>query len=237
VEKVIGVLGGMGPEATLSFYAKLLASTPAARDQDHLRVIIDSNPKVPDRTAALLGQGESPVPAMAAGLEALARAGADLAVIPCVSAHAFLAELRARSPIPVLSILDVAAEAVRGRVPPVRTAGLLATTGTVRSGVFQTALAAAGVGVRVPTPAEQERVMAAIYSIKGALGNMERKALRDALGVIARRLVADGAEAIVLGCTELPLILADADLGVPVFDVVLLLARAAIVAAGREPAA
>jgi aspartate racemase len=137
----------------------------------------------------------------------------------------------------VLSILDVAAEAVRGRVPPVRTAGLLATTGTVRSGVFQTALAAAGVGVRVPTPAEQERVMAAIYSIKGALGNMERKALRDALGVIARRLVADGAEAIVLGCTELPLILADADLGVPVFDVVLLLARAAIVAAGREPAA
>jgi len=233
---VIGVLGGMGPEATLSFYAKLLANTPAVRDQDHLRVVIDSNPKVPDRTAALVGAGESPVPMMAAGLEALARAGADFAVIPCVSAHAFLAELRARSPIPVLSILEVAAEGVRRREPSLRTVGLLATTGTVRSGAFQAPLAAAGLEVRVPAPAEQERVMAAIYSIKGTLGRAERQALRDALAVIARRLVAqEGAEAIVLGCTELPLVLADAELGVPVFDVVLMLARAAIVAAGREP--
>ena len=71
MEKTIGILGGMGPEATLDLYAKIIAATPAIRDQDHLRVVIDSNPKVPDRTAAIVAGGESPVPAMTAGIRAL----------------------------------------------------------------------------------------------------------------------------------------------------------------------
>src|SRR3954471_17261050 len=135
-EKVIGVLGGMGPEATLSFYGKVIANTPARRDQDHLRVVIDGNPKVPDRSAALLHQGDSPVPMMMAGLEALALAGADFVVIPIVSAHGFLDDLRRRTPLPLVSMLEVMAEHVQGEHPGVKTVGLLATTGTVQSGAF-----------------------------------------------------------------------------------------------------
>lgn len=234
-EKVIGVLGGMGPEATLSFYEKLIANTPARRDQDHLRVVIDANPKVPDRTAALLNQGDSPVPMMVAGLEALALAGADFVVIPCVSAHGFLEDLRSRASLPLVSMLEVVADHVRGHHPGVKTVGLLATTGTVESGAFAQALRRAGIGVLLPGAEDQQAVMAAIYAVKGEGSEEQRTAARTALIAVAERLVSAGAQAIVLGCTELPLVVGRGDLAVPVFDSVLILARAAITLAGREP--
>jgi aspartate racemase len=233
-EKVIGVLGGMGPEATLAFYEKLIANTPAARDQDHLRVVIDSNPKVPDRTAALLGLGRSPLPLMVAGMEALARAGADFVVIPCVSAHGFLDDLRRQARLPLLSALDAMADHLRQHHPRITKVGLLATSGTIDSGAFPATLERAGVQVLVPDAAGQARVMAAIYAIKRTVGGA-RGALGEDLRRVAERLVALGAQGIVLGCTEIPLVLGGDGLGVPVFDVVRVLARASIAAAGRVP--
>lgn len=227
------MLGGMGPEATLAFYQKLIANTPAGRDQDHLRVVIDSNAKIPDRTAAILGQGESPVPAMAASVAALAAAGADFVVIPCVSAHAFLGELRPLIRLPLISMLDVVADHLRQDHPQVRVAGLLATTGTVRSGSFQAALRGAGVQALVPDEDGQRRVMDAIYRIKASPAG--RAAARRELADAARRLVAGGAQGVVLGCTEIPLVFEPEDVPGPSFDSVVLLARAAIVAAGRTP--
>src|SRR5690348_7801651 len=103
---VIGVLGGMGPRATVDFYSKLIAATPAECEQDHLRVHIDSNPQIPDRSEALAGRGESPgtvLAAMAAGLE---RAGADFLVMPCNTAHAFEPEIRAAVNVPFVSMID-----------------------------------------------------------------------------------------------------------------------------------
>jgi aspartate racemase len=236
-EKVIGVLGGMGPGATVSFYEKLVANTPASRDQDHLRVVIDSNPKVPDRTAAILRQGESPLPMMAAGVEALALAGADFVVIPCVTAHGFLEELRRRTRLPLLSMLEVAADHIRRCHPLIGNVGLLATTGTIESGCFQETLRRAGVETLVPDEAGQRRVMSAIYDIKRSAARQMRADARRQLRAVADGLVESGAGGIVLGCTEIPLVLGTADLTVPVFDVVLILARAAIAAAGREPVA
>ena len=99
-QKTIGILGGMGPEATVDCFAKIIKNTPAAKDQDHLRIVVDSNPDVPDRTAAIIGNGKSPVPAMAAGCHALQRAGADFIIIPCVSAHVFLADVRQQVELP-----------------------------------------------------------------------------------------------------------------------------------------
>jgi aspartate racemase len=235
-EKVIGVLGGMGPEATVSFYAKLVAHTPAARDQDHLRVVIDSNPKVPDRTAALLGEGPSPVPMLVAGVEALARAGADFVVIPCVSAHAFLDDLRAQTRLPVLSMLDAVADHLRAHHPHLKTLGLLATSGTVAAGRFQDVLAQSGIRTLVPDAADQARVMAAIHAIKGSAAGPQRARIGEDLRTMGERLAAAGAQGVVLGCTEVPLVLSAGSLSVPVFDAVLILARAAITAAGREPA-
>jgi aspartate racemase len=234
-EKVIGVLGGMGPEATLAFYARLIAHTPAGRDQDHLRVVIDSNPKVPDRTAALVARGESPVEEMAASLARLRRAGADFVVIPCVSAHGFLDELRRRTRLPVVSLIDAAADHLRTDHPTIRRVGLLSTAGTVRSGRFQERLASVGVATIVPAAADQAAVMSAIYAIKGSASAASRTRARAALRAVADRLVAAGAQGIVLGCTEIPLVLVPGDVGVPLFDVLVILARAAIVAAGRQP--
>src|SRR5208283_4959149 len=137
MEKVIGVLGGMGPEATLYFYRELIVQTAARTDREHLRVIIDSNPKVPDRNEAILHGGESPVPALAAGAAALEHAGADFIVIPCISAHLFLENLRERTNLPVFSIFDIVAEHIAENHPGVNMLGLLGTTGTVQGGLFQ----------------------------------------------------------------------------------------------------
>jgi aspartate racemase len=232
-EKTIGILGGMGPEATLDLFAKIIANTPAERDQDHLRVVIDSNPKVPDRTAAILSGGESPVPAMKAGIAALKRAGADFVVIPCVSAHFFLDELQYEAGLPILSMFDVTAEHIRLHHPHIRTVGMLATTGTLKGGRFRAKLEQSGTATLAPEEEDQKRVMAAIYEIKGAPGGRGRDAIGAEIRTIAGRLVQRGAQGVVAGCTEIPLVLKSGDLDVPVFDTLLLLARAAI-AAGQS---
>jgi aspartate racemase len=234
-DKVIGILGGMGPEATVDLFAKIIANTPAARDQDHLRVVIDSNPGVPDRTAAILEGGESPVPAMRAGIAALKRAGADFVVIPCVSAHFFLEELQRDAELPILSMLDVTAEHIRRHPASIRTVGLLATTGTLQGGRFRETFQRAGIEIVAPPEPDQKRVMAAIYAIKGSPGGRGRAELGAELRVIADRLVQRGAQGVVAGCTEIPLVLRPGDLDVPLFDTLLLLGRAAIAAAGRIP--
>ena len=119
MEKSVGVLGGMGPEATLICFKRIIKNTPAGKDQDHIRVIIDSNPKVPDRTESMLENGPSPVPLMISGCRALERAGADFIVIPCVTAHFFIDELRAETDLPILSILDAFSEAVERTNPEI----------------------------------------------------------------------------------------------------------------------
>lgn len=225
----------MGPEATLAFYARLIENTPAHKDQDHLRVIIDSNPKIPDRTEALLGRGDSPVPLMTRSVEALERAGADFIVIPCVSAHVFLEELRPRVRIPVLSIFDASAEQIRQDFSGVGRIGLLGTTGTLGAGLFQRRLVESGLEVIVPGPDDQVLLMSAIYAIKGSNAATDRQRSAKEVGGVAKRLIEAGADGVLLGCTELPLVLRPGDLNVPVIDSLLLLARAALRAAGREP--
>jgi aspartate racemase len=237
-EKVIGILGGMGPEATLDCFAKIIKNTPAARDQDHLRVVIDSNPKVPDRTAAIIANGESPVPAMAAGCRALERAGADFIIIPCVSAHVFLAELQQQTRLPILSIFDAVAETITRNFSEIKTVGLLGTTGTVSGGLFQKRLAREEINTLVPDDGVQSKIMAAIYDIKNAQAPRTRSEITADLIAAAGSLISrkpDGAQGIVAGCTEVPLALKQEHLPVPYFDAVAILARAAIRRAGTQP--
>lgn len=228
MEKVIGVLGGMGPEATLFLYRELIVQTPARKDQEHLRIIIDSNPKVPDRTRAILHGGESPVPVMAAGAAALERAGADFIVIPCISAHFFLKQLREQTSLPVLSVFDVVAEHIVKNYPEMSTLGLLGTTGTVQGGLFQERLSQAGRQTLSPEPGDQLRIMSAIYDIKDARSRRTRKEIAVEVHAVARRLVVQGAQGIIAGCTELPLVLEPTEVPVPVFDSLKLLAGAAV---------
>jgi aspartate racemase len=235
MEKIIGVLGGMGPEATLYLYRELIVQTPARKDQEHLRIIIDSNPKVPDRTRAILHGGKSPVPVMAAGAAALERAGADFIVIPCISAHFFLEELRERTSLPVLSIFDVVAEHIVKNHPGIDTLGLLGTTGTVQGGLFQERLSRAGRQTLSPEPGDQLRIMSAIYDIKDSRSSRTRKEIAVEVLAVARRLVDQGAQGIIAGCTELPLVLEPAEVPVPVFNSLKLLAGAAVAFAKGWP--
>jgi aspartate racemase len=239
-EKTIGILGGMGPEATLDCFGKIIQSTPANKDQQHLRVIIDSNPKVPDRTPAIIGTGESPVPAIIKGCQALERAGADFIIIPCVSAHFFLNEIQPQSPLPILSIIDATAETIAQNYPEINVVGLMAATGTVNGEKFQTRLAEDGITTVVPDEHTQSKIMAAIYDIKNAQSKSSRADITAALIAASEGLISkkpDGARGIIAGCTEIPLAMHQKHLSVPYFDALTILAHAAIRKAGLTPVA
>jgi aspartate racemase len=232
-EKTIGVLGGMGPEATAAFFLRIIRATEVRRDQDHFRVLIDSNPKIPDRTAAIRGEGESPLPMLIEGARGLRKAGADFIAIPCVTAHCFLAPLRKKVRIPVLDIVAEVVGHVR-RMKNVRRIGIVATSGTVDAGLFQKAFAAAGIEVLLPDSRTQKsKVMAAIYGRKGVKAAGPSEASRALAAEAARTLIDRGAQAILAGCTEIPLILKDGNLSVPVVDSLDVLARAAVREARR----
>jgi aspartate racemase len=239
-KKTIGILGGMGPEATLDCFAKIIKNTPAQKDQDHFRVIIDSNPAVPDRTAAIVGNGQSPVPVMVEGCHTLEKAGADFIIIPCVSAHFFIDEIQQLANLPILSIFDAVAESVTRDYPAVKTVGLLGTTGTIKGGLFQKRLAKNRINTVIPQEAAQSTIMAAIYDIKNGAPTRARSEITADLIAAVDSLIAtqpDGAQAIIAGCTEIPLALGQQHLSVPYFDALTILARAAILHAGVTPVA
>lgn len=251
--KVIGILGGMGPEATCDLFHKIIRVTPRfkpiRRDQDHLRVIVDSNPLIPDRTAAILEGGEDPVPHLQETARNLERAGAGLIAMPCNTAHYFWDQVQAAVGIPVLHMMEEVARALAGdgpgggqpgasqaavsRVGPpaapagVRRVGLLATTATVRTRLYHRALEARGIEVLEPDAGGQEAVMEAIYRVKRG----DLAGARAPLVAEARRLEEAGADAIVAGCTEIPLVLWQGDLRVPLVDATEVLAVAAVRAA------
>jgi aspartate racemase len=226
MRQIIGVLGGMGPAATADFYQKIIRATPATVDQDHLPVLIYSNPQIPDRTAATRGQGPDIVPALVESAEVLVRAGATFLTIPCVTAHAFFEPLQRATPIPILHLVDETATALVSERPSLRRVGLLATVGTIESRLFPARLEPRNLAVLTCDPDIQTaKVMAAIYGIKGAATLARSRAL---IQEAAHHLIGKGAEVIVAGCTEVPLILQDGDVPVPVIDATWVLAQAAV---------
>ena len=238
LDKVIGILGGMGPEATLDCFGKIIKNTPAKTDAEHLRVVMDSNPRIPDRIAAILGDGASPVPALVDGCRGLQKAGADFIIIPCVTVHCFLPQIQAESSLPILSIIDAVAEAIQADFAATNTVGLLGTVATVQSGLFQKRLTEDNIGTVVPDPAQQAKIVAAIKDIKDTRPARTQSEITGDLIAAAHSLIdrePQGADAIIAGCTEIPLALGQQDLPVPYFDSLTILARAAIRFAGKIP--
>jgi aspartate racemase len=226
--KAVGVLGGMGPAATLDFFARVLGESKAGRDQEHIRLIIDCNPAVPDRNAAVAGTGPSPAPVLQDMARGLARAGAEILVMPCNAAHAFVADVKGATDLPVISIIDVTVEGLRRALPQLRSAGVLASTGCLDAGLYQTALAEIGVAAVVPTGETRDRFMSVLYRIKsGDTG----AAVKSEMIAIADALIAQGAQAIIAGCTEVPLVLAARDVGAPLLNSTDCLVLATIAAA------
>ena len=228
----IGVMGGMGPEATSLFFSLLVKSADAARDQDHVPIVVCSFPQMPDRVAHILGNGPSPVPMMINVLKTLRVAGADFAIMPCITAHYFFPVIAARSPIPIINIVEETAAYVSRRNPEIKKIGLLATSGTVSTGIFHRAFEAAGISVLAPDSSGQARVMDAIYGgIKAGVvdGAPRRNIIAEATALVRR-----GAQGIVAGCTEIPLALKQSDIPVPLIEPMQIAARVAIERAGGK---
>lgn len=230
-KKSIGILGGMGPMATADLFRKITALTKASGDSGHIRVYIDSNTEIPDRTAAILQGGPDPVPAMLDALVNLEACGADCIIMPCNTAHYFLPRLREESGLPLISMIDETARACREQHPG-ETVGILATKGTLSAGLYQEALTEVGVPFLVPSPEEQDALMSVIYD--GVKAGAEPSAYRGALLEVLDAMTARGAAYFLLACTELPLAFQALGDPAPALDPTEILAKAAIRFCGYE---
>jgi len=201
---ILGVLGGMGPLATVDFLRKLIEETPAARDEDHIPVIVYSVPQIPMRPAAILDGGESPLPAMLEGIRTLKRAGAVAIAIPCNTAHFWYDELVRDGGLPIIHIADAALAQLEARRIEGGVIGLIATTGTLAAGFFQQRLDARGYRCVLNSDGDQQRlVLRAIEHVKANELDAAAGLLDAALAGLARA----GAQSVILACTETPVVL------------------------------
>ena len=234
MKKIIGILGGMGPEATAYFYKLIVEQTKAESDQDHIKAIIYSNPEIPPRTDAIQGKGPSPTPYLIEGFRRLKDAGADFVVMPCVTAHYFYPEVKGQVDISFVSLLEEAVRWAKKEVPDIGKAGLVASTGTVESKLFHDVFGKPGIKIIHPEEEEQEQVMDAIYGPKGIKAGSTTGFPKETLVTIAKVLIARGANAVIAGCTEVPLVLKDRDIPVSLIEPMRIAARACIIEAGYE---
>lgn len=202
----VGIVGGVGPAATVDFVSKIVRHTPASRDQDHIKLLVEHNPQIPDRTENLIGDGADPTVSLYATCKKLEDGGADIIAIPCNTAHAFVDRIEPYLGIPIVNMLTVTAGYLRETFPSVQKIGVLATSGTIESGVYRVALEAVGLCQVAPAQALQARVMEAIYGEHGVKAGFTTGQCQDDIRAAVEGLVDEGIEVIILGCTELPLL-------------------------------
>ena len=228
-KKIIGIIGGMGPLATVDLFEKITLHTKAQQDQDHLRVLIDSNTNIPDRTAALLHGGEDPVPQLIASATSLEKMGAQVLVMPCNTAHNFYDAVAGAVGVPVLHMIRLTAQALQRQ--GITTAGLLATDGTVQTGIYQRTFAGTGIEILTPDQEGQKAIMDMTYQgVKAGDFSYDPSAARHAMEELLHR----GTQTLILGCTELPLAARLYHLTYPFTDPTLELALEVIRFAGGE---
>lgn len=223
--KVIGILGGLGPEATAELFFRIIKITPAKRDQDHIPIIIFNNPKVPDRTAAILYGGENPLIELIKTAQKLEKAGVDFIIMPCNTAHYYYDELKSSVKIPFLNMIELTVKRIVRIYPNIKSVGLIATTGTIKSGLYQRYFDNYGIKAIIPSDEDQEVVMRGIYNgVKAGNLNLGRNLLLK----VANKLIGMGAELIILGCTEVSIAIKSEDLSIPIIDPLQVLAEEAV---------
>jgi aspartate racemase len=224
-EKIIGILGGQGPEATLDLYRRIIQHTHASSDQEHFRTIIDCNPKTPNPNNAVTKGTQDPTRMLCATAQNLEKAGADFIVIPCNTVHIFLDAIRASIHIPVYSIVDETIKTLLEEIPHARRVALLASPAVVATRLYTDRLEAHAIETLLPDEAGEERVREVIFAVKSG---DKSPAVKEKLMGVTSSLIASGAQAVILGCTELPLLIGPQDLPVPSIDTLDVLARAAV---------
>ena len=228
--RIVGVLGGMGPDATVDLMQRVIALTPAADDRDHIHMLVDNNPQVPSRIEALIeGTGPSPEPALIEMAQGLAAQGADFLVMPCNSAHYYHAQVAAAVEIPFLNLMELVAKELKAKLPGRARVGLLASSALKAIQLYESVLGPQGFEVIYPQEALQDALMDLIRAVKaGQVDDRKRAALSSA----AANLAASGAEVLVVACTELSVVGDPLATTLPVVDAADVLARAVFAAAG-----
>jgi aspartate racemase len=237
MSKIVGVLGGMGPEATAEFYRHFIEATPAQKDQDHLTVLIYSEPRIPDRTNYLVSDGPSPLPELLRVAKALEGMGAELLALPCNTAHYFWDSIAESVDVPVMNIVketvscvaETLGEEIGDRFPRI---AVMATLGTLQAGLYEPALEEKQLS-SIPVPEQlQQEAMNVISSVKAGEDRSETAARFRHL---VQELKVAGADGIILGCTELGLAAGEEGYSVPLFDSLRILAQATVkTAMGRH---
>ena len=200
-QALLGILGGMGPLATVDFLGKLTRLTPATCDQDHLPWVTVSQPGIPDRSAAIKAGNDGPGPFLTKGAAWLAAQGAKLIAIPCNTSHFWYEQMQAASSVPILHIADATIEELQRGQGPTGAIAILATRGTVQAGIYSKRLVAKGFDLAEIAEEEQTVVDQIIKDVKGGQVGPARDAMRLLLQALAGR----GVNTAILGCTELPI--------------------------------
>ena len=227
MKKTIGIIGGMGPLATSDLFYKIIQNTDAKSDKDHIHIVIDNNPMIPDRTLAIMHGGISPVPYILESANSLVRIGANILTMPCNTSHAFYKEITKHLEIPLINMVEETVKEVKKR--KIRRIGVLGTDGLIFSNVYGEQLANEGIEPIIPTKNDQEAVMDVIYrGIKAGDMHFSPERFQDVLANIRNR----GADIVILGCTELPIAVKQYGIECNYIDPTEILAKKAIEIAG-----
>lgn len=229
MRKTIGILGGMGPLATCDLFSKIIQITDASCDQEHVRICIDNNTEISDRTNAIIRHGKDPVPEMVKSAVRLQSFGADVLIMPCNTAHYFYDRILPFVDIPFLSMIDETAKVISDR--GLRKVGLLATDGMLQTAVYEKAFKKRGISIMVPPPENQVHIMDLIYNgVKAGNKEIDTKPTKKTIEDLFRK----GAQTLVLGCTELPVAFDLYGFDYPKTDPTLILASRAVQFVGAK---
>ncbi len=222
--KRVGIIGGMGPEATVDLFMKIIKNTNAKRDQEHIPIVIDSYPQIPDRSAYIFGRGESPLPYLLESMKRLERASVDCLCIACNTAHYFIDELIREAKVPFINMIETVLEKIVNE-GNCRKIGLMATDGTVKARIYHKTFEKAGLKLHDFEDGIQRGIMESIYMLKAG----EHEKAKDTFQNAIEAIKAESYDCLIAGCTEVPVLLSLTGKklleGVDVFDATELLAK------------
>lgn len=238
MKNAVGVLGGVGPMATVYFMDLIIEMTDASKDQDHINMLVSNHATIPDRTEYIMRRSdESPLDVMVEDARMLERSGCEFLVIPCNTAHYFLEEIKSSVVVPVLNIIEETIKFSQERVgttaTPIKTLGIMATEGTITSGTFSHYGAPYGVKMVAPDTAYQKKVNHIIYDCVKAGKPVTEEQMMEVINHLREK----GCDAVVMGCTELSIAYKDLEIGKKnsdVVDTLEVLARATVLKSGKK---
>lgn len=227
-KETIGIIGGVGPAATVELFRKIVENTKSNKDSEHIRVLIDNNPLIPDRTKAIFEGTNEPVEMIVKTGKKLFDMGVSFLVMPCITAHYFYEEIQSQLPIPLINAIEEIG--IFCKENGLSKVGILATTGTCATRIFDRIFSLLGIETIYPDESDQKVVMHIIYEQIKAGQPVDKNELRFCI----EKMKGQGVPAVVLGCTELPLVFKTGDFNMRFIDVLDVLAKAAIKKAGYE---